>query len=343
MKVAYVFVSNMACTFKLATMILPQLERGIHGAQVVGLMFFDDNLYTLAKGNEVGERLSRVAAARPSSAPATAVHAARKIPRGRQRGQDRRDGDEDRSQRQVGNQDEPRGERAQHAAERGGHADRPGREPDATVGRRGAEQFDGHRADRRQQAGRQGQQQQAGHHRAGQDVHRPDRPRRGRVQRGDQRRGDGGRREQVGERRRLGPAVGQAAAEVVAQAQRHEHHADQAGPQVQRVAEPGGQQPRAAEFENHHRRAGGKGGHHGQRAARRRRLRVATARSIVRSSMEADTGLMCRSRTTCAMLCCGSSAATKLHRRQRFGTVLGRLVTLPALCFCRGIAPALLA
>jgi hypothetical protein len=63
MKVAYVFASNMACTFKLATMILPQLERGIHGAQVVGMMFFDDNLYTLAKGNDVGERLGRVAAA----------------------------------------------------------------------------------------------------------------------------------------------------------------------------------------------------------------------------------------------------------------------------------------
>lgn len=61
MKVAYVFASNMACTFKLATMILPQLERGIHGAEIVGMMFFDDNLYTLAKGNEVGERLARIA------------------------------------------------------------------------------------------------------------------------------------------------------------------------------------------------------------------------------------------------------------------------------------------
>lgn len=61
MKVAYVFASNMACTFKLASMILPQLERGIHGAQVVGMMFFDDNLYLLRQGDPVGERLAQVA------------------------------------------------------------------------------------------------------------------------------------------------------------------------------------------------------------------------------------------------------------------------------------------
>ncbi|MBK9137895.1 MAG: sulfur reduction protein DsrE [Verrucomicrobia bacterium] len=61
MKVAYVFASNMACTFKLASMILPQLELGIHGAQVVGMMFFDDNLYLLRQGDPVGERLAKVA------------------------------------------------------------------------------------------------------------------------------------------------------------------------------------------------------------------------------------------------------------------------------------------
>jgi len=61
MKVAYVFTSNMACSFKLATMILPQLEKGIHGAQVVGMMFFDDNLYSLRAGDPVGERLALVA------------------------------------------------------------------------------------------------------------------------------------------------------------------------------------------------------------------------------------------------------------------------------------------
>ena len=61
MKVAYVFATDMAATFKLATMILPQLEKGIHGAEVVGMMFFDDNLYMLRKGDPVGERLAAVA------------------------------------------------------------------------------------------------------------------------------------------------------------------------------------------------------------------------------------------------------------------------------------------
>ncbi len=61
MKVAYIFATHMASTFKLATMILPQLERGIHGAQVVGMMFFDDNLFCLRKGDDVGERLAKIA------------------------------------------------------------------------------------------------------------------------------------------------------------------------------------------------------------------------------------------------------------------------------------------
>ena len=61
MKIAYVFRGNMASTFQLATMILPQLEQDTHGVEVVGMMFFDDNLYTLAEGNEVGIRLAKVA------------------------------------------------------------------------------------------------------------------------------------------------------------------------------------------------------------------------------------------------------------------------------------------
>ncbi len=61
MKVAYVFATNMATTFKLATMILPQLEQGNHGAEVIGIMFFDDNIFALRKGDPVGERLSRFA------------------------------------------------------------------------------------------------------------------------------------------------------------------------------------------------------------------------------------------------------------------------------------------
>ncbi len=62
MKIAYVFATNMSATYKLATMILPQLEDGSHGVEVVGMFFFDDNLYTLRKGDPVGERLARVAA-----------------------------------------------------------------------------------------------------------------------------------------------------------------------------------------------------------------------------------------------------------------------------------------
>lgn len=47
MRVAYVFSSNMSSTIRLATMILPQLEDGSHGADVVGMFFFDDNLLSL--------------------------------------------------------------------------------------------------------------------------------------------------------------------------------------------------------------------------------------------------------------------------------------------------------
>lgn len=61
MKVAYVFTTDMASTFKLNTMILPQLEAGTHGAQVVGMMFFDDNIFTLRRGDPYGERLAKVA------------------------------------------------------------------------------------------------------------------------------------------------------------------------------------------------------------------------------------------------------------------------------------------
>lgn len=61
MKVAYVFATNMASTSKLAPMILPQLERRRHGADVVGMMFFDDNLFCLRSGDPIGERLATIA------------------------------------------------------------------------------------------------------------------------------------------------------------------------------------------------------------------------------------------------------------------------------------------
>ena len=59
MKVAYVFRNDMSATFQLASMILPQLEQGTHGVEVVGMMFFDENVYALSVDNEVGKRLSK--------------------------------------------------------------------------------------------------------------------------------------------------------------------------------------------------------------------------------------------------------------------------------------------
>jgi sulfur relay (sulfurtransferase) complex TusBCD TusD component (DsrE family) len=61
MKVAYIFRNDMSATFQLATMILPQLEQDNHGVEVVGMMFFDDNVYSLNAENEIGKRLSAVA------------------------------------------------------------------------------------------------------------------------------------------------------------------------------------------------------------------------------------------------------------------------------------------
>ena len=63
MKVAYVFsTSGHTASYKLGQMILPQLEQNAHGAEVVGMMFFDDNTYSLRRGDPMGERLAKVAA-----------------------------------------------------------------------------------------------------------------------------------------------------------------------------------------------------------------------------------------------------------------------------------------
>jgi len=63
MKVAYVFSSSgHTASYKLGQMILPQLEEGRHGAEVVGLFFFDDNNYVLREGDPIGARLEKVAA-----------------------------------------------------------------------------------------------------------------------------------------------------------------------------------------------------------------------------------------------------------------------------------------
>ena len=61
MKIAYVFKTSMASTFQLSTMILPQLENNTHLVNVIGMFFFDDNIFCLTKNDPVGERLSKIA------------------------------------------------------------------------------------------------------------------------------------------------------------------------------------------------------------------------------------------------------------------------------------------
>jgi hypothetical protein len=62
MKVAYIFATQKhTISYVLAKMVLPQLEEDRHGADVVGMFFFEDNAYVLVKGNPIGERLQRVA------------------------------------------------------------------------------------------------------------------------------------------------------------------------------------------------------------------------------------------------------------------------------------------
>jgi len=61
-KVAYVFATaGHNTSYKIGEMILPQLEEDRHGAEVVGMFFFDDNNYVLRAGDPIGERLSRLA------------------------------------------------------------------------------------------------------------------------------------------------------------------------------------------------------------------------------------------------------------------------------------------
>ncbi len=63
LKIAYVFsTSGHTVSYKLGKMILPQLEHGEHGVDVVGMFFFDDNTYALKQGDPLGERLAKVAA-----------------------------------------------------------------------------------------------------------------------------------------------------------------------------------------------------------------------------------------------------------------------------------------
>jgi hypothetical protein len=62
MKVAYIFTTQgHTVSYKLGKMILPQLEEDAHGAEVVGMFFFEDNNYVLVKGDPLGERLATIA------------------------------------------------------------------------------------------------------------------------------------------------------------------------------------------------------------------------------------------------------------------------------------------
>ena len=61
MKVAYIFKTSMASTFQLSTMILPQLETNSHLVSVLGMFFFDDNIFCLRQNDPVGIRLAKIA------------------------------------------------------------------------------------------------------------------------------------------------------------------------------------------------------------------------------------------------------------------------------------------
>ena len=61
MKVAYLFELERAREI-LEHMIIPQIEDGCHGADVVGMMFFFDNTYMLVDdGSGISKRLSAIA------------------------------------------------------------------------------------------------------------------------------------------------------------------------------------------------------------------------------------------------------------------------------------------
>ena len=60
-KVAYILNTPRAVSYKVQNMILPQLEAGTHGVEVVGIFFFDENAYALRAGDPIGERLAIVA------------------------------------------------------------------------------------------------------------------------------------------------------------------------------------------------------------------------------------------------------------------------------------------
>jgi sulfur relay (sulfurtransferase) complex TusBCD TusD component (DsrE family) len=61
LKVAYILNTPNAATYKIGDMVLPQLESDSHGADVLGIFFFDDNAFMLRSGDPKGERLAKIA------------------------------------------------------------------------------------------------------------------------------------------------------------------------------------------------------------------------------------------------------------------------------------------
>ena len=60
MRIAYIFSTNNA-SYILENMIIQQLEKGSHGAEVVGMFFFVDNNYMLTADNPTAARLAKIA------------------------------------------------------------------------------------------------------------------------------------------------------------------------------------------------------------------------------------------------------------------------------------------
>lgn len=60
MKVTYIFSTNLS-HYILSNMIIPQLEKGEHVAEVIGMFFLGDNTFLLLKNNDIGERLTKIA------------------------------------------------------------------------------------------------------------------------------------------------------------------------------------------------------------------------------------------------------------------------------------------
>lgn len=59
MKVAYVFTSTNSQKI-LDTMIIPQMQEGRHGVDVVGMFFFMDNAFFLLNGTDMGTKLQEL-------------------------------------------------------------------------------------------------------------------------------------------------------------------------------------------------------------------------------------------------------------------------------------------